>query len=61
MDVVRYGRKTMIETMILFFIAGVIGRIVENDLAIKAGFLLAMISAIFIIIFTFKISKDEKK
>ena len=50
----------MISFMTLFFVTGVIGRIIENELAIKGGFLLAIISAIFVIILTFQISKDNK-
>ena len=61
MNALRRERKIIIAVMALFFITGVIGRIIENEIAVKAGFLLAIISAIFVIILTFQISKDDKK
>ena len=58
MNLLRYGRKSTITCMILFFIAGIIGVATSNALAVRAGFILAIISAVCVIIMTLKLQGE---
>ena len=60
MNVLRYGRKSIITCMMLFFIGGIIGVVISNEFVVKGCFALAVISSVFIIIMTF-ILRGEKE
>lgn len=57
----RYGRNSMVECMILFFIAGTLGTVLKYKLAVVGGFSLAIISSVIAILMTIKINQEEKQ
>lgn len=60
MNVIEKGREASMLSMILFFIMGIMGLVMNEPLLVRVGFIFAIISVPPTILMTFKLKGVEK-